>query len=74
VNNPIRDVLYANAAPLPPGSPAAAVGSATPGAGAAVGAPHGARVQIGITCAFVVAVAVLVLLNRAGFKFSVTVG
>jgi len=75
--NAVRDVLAAGgSAPMAPGSPAfTAAGSST----GAVAAPTGAgtsvaRVQISIALGFLVAVGVLVLLNRAGFKFSVTVG
>lgn len=77
MSNPIRDVLAGSNAP-PPGTPAATVAGASTGAGL-VATPTGAgtsvaRVQISIALGFLVAVAILVLLNRAGFKFSVTVG
>lgn len=75
--NAVRDVLNAGIAPQAPGSPAAAIAGSSTGAG--VMAPGGAstsvaRVQISIALGFLVAVAVLVMLNKAGFKFSVTVG
>lgn len=73
----IRDVLAGGPATMP-GTPAAAIAGASTGANG-VSSPAGAstsiaRVQISIALGFVVAVGVLVLLNRAGFKFSVTVG
>lgn len=75
--NAVRDVLFTGGPALAPGSPATAVAGSSNGAG--VMAPGGAgtsvaRVQISIALGFLVAVAVLVMLNKAGFKFSVTVG
>jgi hypothetical protein len=76
MNNAVRDVLFVGGPATAPGSPAAAIaGSSTGGAAAPVGPGTSvARVQISIALGFLVAVGVLVMLNRAGFKFSVTVG
>jgi hypothetical protein len=70
-----REVLFGGAATAP-GSPAATIaGNSTGTTGAmTTSGTSVARIQVSIALGFLVAVAVLVLLNRAGFKFSVTVG
>lgn len=84
--NAIRDVLTGAGAAPAPGTPMATVAGAsngtpasTGGGMATVGNTQGgstsvARIQVAIGLGFLIAVAILVLLNRAGFKFSVTVG
>lgn len=74
----LRDVLYTGGAPIAPGSPAATVAGSSNGTAQVTNTTGTttsvARVQISIALGFLIAVAILVLLNRAGFKFSVTVG